>query len=374
MAEWWKNHFDLFVWGSLLVGFLFSFLAFLIQKKNNLAKAGKNTHCVVLCTMLGMVKKICDFLQKQCKTSSEDSEQSKDKSILEPKNLSWFVEIIPFILACFASVVLFNLIFVIAEKKKFLIPSPLSYENTFLLVLPLAWTVGIAFFQYRIQDRLTQSQNKEAKLQRQHQRRGEMISALRSLYSCDAFAINFCTHRVSAVSGKDVSYLDCSTNPGYAFQIINRNGDPCFYFPYYQGKDGASPKFTINVQKTGHSDMYPLNDASCCVRPNLIFIYLPLNEVSEVPNYIYSFFLSPFFDEENEVENKIEKLTFSITLEAIDPYDNVTLEDSIENGPFKYQITFDVEPHGGYSSDGMFPVTVRNYSIQEIPCNPSLYR
>ena len=33
---------------------------------------------------------------------------------------------------------------------------------------------------------------------------------------------------------------------------------------------------------------------------------------------------------------------------------------------FKYEISFDVESCGGYSSDGIFPVTLKNYSIHEI--------
>ena len=379
MTEWWKSHFDLFEWGSLLIGILGGLLALLLQKRNNLAKAGKSTHHLILCTMLDAAERMYYFLKKQYEAFTGDlkktSIQTNNKS-LEPKNLLWFVEIIPFVLACFASVILFNWLFVIAEKNRFSIPSPLSYENTFLLVLPLAWTVGIAFFQYRIQDRLTLSQKKESdiqkkqeKLHQQVQRKADMISALRSLYSCDVTAINFCTHRALAVVGTDFSYLKSSLDAGYAFRIINRCGDPCFYFPYYQGKEESSPKVTITVQNTDkESDMYPVNSHFCCVRPNQVLIYFPLPldgpsgsyTVSAVPEYIYHFFLSPTSGEEHI------KLTFSIALEVIDPYGNVTPEDSITSDLFKYEISFDVESCGGYSSDGIFPVTLKNYSIHEI--------
>lgn len=378
MTEWWKNHFDLFVWGSLLIGIFVALLAWLLQKKNNLAKAGESTRHFVLCTLRDTMKKIYRFLKKKYEALTENPSQNseqKNKSP-EPKNLLWFVEIAPFILACLASIILFNWLFVIAEKNHLSIPSPLSYENTFLLVLPLAWTVGIAFFQYRIQDKLTLSQKKESdiqkkqeKLHQQVQRKADMISALRSLYSCDVTAINFCTHRALAVVGTDFSYLKSSLDAGYAFRIINRSGDPCFYFPYYQGKEESSPKVTITVQNTDkESDMYPVNSHFCCVRPNQVLIYFPLPldgpsgsyTVSAVPEYIYHFFLSPTSGEEHI------KLTFSIALEVIDPYGNVTPEDSITSDLFKYEISFDVESCGGYSSDGIFPVTLKNYSIHEI--------
>lgn len=70
MTEWWKTHFDLFFYGSPLMGIAVIFFAWIRQRKNNTIK--------------------------------------NDESLRNQKYPSWYVEIIPFILGCFASIVLFN--------------------------------------------------------------------------------------------------------------------------------------------------------------------------------------------------------------------------------------------------------------------------
>ena len=91
MTEWWKSHFDLFEWGSLLIGILGGLLALLVQKRNNLAKAGKSTHHLILCTMLDAAERMYYFLKKQYEAFTGDpkktSIQTNNKS-LEPKKLT----------------------------------------------------------------------------------------------------------------------------------------------------------------------------------------------------------------------------------------------------------------------------------------------
>lgn len=383
MTECWKNHFDLFVWGSLLIGIFVALLAWLLQKKNNLAKAGESTRRFVLCTLRDTMKKIYRFLKKKYEALTENPSQNseqKNKSP-EPKNLLWFVEIAPFILACLASIILFNWLFVIAEKNHFSIPSPLSYENTFLLVLPLAWTVGIAFFQYRIQDRLTLSQKKESeiqkkqeKLQQQEQRRSEMVSALRSLYSCNFSAINFNTRAVTSSTKKafSLSIHNNSFDSGFAFEIINKSGDPCFYFPYYKCNCPNDFSSCISLKIGGN----PIEKNWYSITPNEAYIFIPSNIQTSLANAesedanifeekVHDFFVGPSlggFSQQNGLECEIvvdmqESFGIDIYSEA---------QFATNSSPIQYKICFTLRPCGGYSSEGRFPLKITNHSISPL--------
>lgn len=86
MTEWWKSHFDLFEWGSLLIGILGGLLALLVQKRNNLAKAGKSTHHLILCTMLDAAERMYYFLKKQYEAFTGDPKKLRYKLIINHLN------------------------------------------------------------------------------------------------------------------------------------------------------------------------------------------------------------------------------------------------------------------------------------------------
>lgn len=331
MTEWWKTHFDLFFYGSPLMGIAVIFFAWIRQRKNNTIK--------------------------------------NDESLRNQKYPSWYVEIIPFILGCFASIVLFNWLIVFFEIKHISVPSPLSYENAFLLVLPLAWTVGIAFFQYRIQDRLTRSQQEEEKLQRQHRRRGEMISALSSLYSCSFSAINFNTRAV-APSIQRPFLLSIPNNncfdSGFAFAIINKSGDPCFYFPYYKISENMSSScITLKIEgNTIKENMYSIT-------PNEAYIWLPSNISTAIsysscnPNFektIRDFFVSPVLKGAFSQQNGLE---FEIIINMEDSfYIDKGKTGKLSGCTVKYSVHFTLNSCDGYSSEGCFPLKITKHSIE----------
>lgn len=369
--EFWEKHFCLFVWGSLVLGFLCTFLSYYFHKRNNLVKDGKSKpYYIIRRWVFGVVKKICPFLQRPCDSPFEEENQRSGESSKEQKYLPWYTEILPFVLACIASIILPNLLFVIAEKVKIAFPSPLNYENTFLLVVPLAWTVGIAFFQYRIQDKLTllqqkekDMQNKQEKLQQQELRKGELISALRSLYSCNLSAINFCTPKVSPLSKREFRFVPQSDlNSGYAFEIINKSGDPCFYFPYYKVDPDPSAK-NITLEMEDHT----VKDNYYSISPNEAYIFIPSNlddffskPNTEINEAIRLFFVSPALGR-NLQQNQLK---FVITVDAEDPFYISNGVSGTRSLPIKYKICFYLKPYGGYSSEECFPLKITNYTIE----------
>ena len=328
----------------------------------------------VLCGLLFLVL-TCVFSKNNHKSDSERRQKRK---------FSWVVESLPFVFAYFASIFLPNAIFYIAEKTSFRFPSPLSYTDTFLLVVPLAWTVGIAYFQYKIQnefnmeqerqqneqkkeeERRQQELKREEERRQQEQRLEDLITALRSLYACSVTAYNFWTLHVPLSVKRNFCYengYDFSHSMGYAFEIINKNGEPCFFFPYYEFKNGVFAGTTLTIEG------YNVNHKYFTVFPNGMYIFIPselsdffsdVGETCQLSKKVSDFFVAPALGEMS-TEGGLQ-CTVSIVAEA--PYgyiaDNLTTG---RNMPIKHEIPFRLQPGGGYTAGGSFACKITSYSI-----------
>lgn len=280
------------------------------------------------------------------------------------KRIPWSREIQPFVLVCVASIILPNALLVAAQKVGFAIPSPLSYENTFLMIVPLAWTVGIAFFQYRIQNELIgaetkakEAENKQKMQQQEELRRGELISALGSLYGCDLTAYNFNTR--SLISSNKMKRSITSTTR-YALEIANKNGAPCFFLPYYVFENGLSKDVIITL------DGKKLENGNYSIVANALSIFIPLDDTTDsFHDKIENFFVAPSCYGYYEKSNS-EKLKIDIKVHAKDPFYKSNDESIRENklSSIDYTISFELEPFGGYSSNGSFPMQITGYSIE----------
>ena len=314
-------------------------------------------------------QKICAFFYRIWtgfhKSSQPCAENEKTQGGGQ-KRIPWSREIQPFVLVCVASIILPNALLVTAQKVGFAIPSPLSYENTFLMIVPLAWTVGIAFFQYRIQNELIgaetkakEAENKQKMQQQEELRRGELISALGSLYECDLTAYNLNTR--SIISSNKMNCSSTSTT-GYAFEIANKSGAPCFFLPYYVFENGLSKDVTITL------DGKNLDNGNYSIVANALSIFIPSGfkyfeeGTGSFRNKIENFFLAPLYYGKSDSE----KLKIDIKVHAKDPFYKSNDESIHGNrlSSIDYKISFELEPFGGYSSDGSFPMQMTGYSIE----------
>lgn len=280
------------------------------------------------------------------------------------KRIPWSREIQPFVLVCVASIIFPNALLVTLQKVGLTIPSPLSYENTFLMIVPLAWTVGIAFFQYRIQNELIgaetkakEEENKQKMQQQEELRRGELISALSSLYACDLTAYNFNTRSIISLNKMKRSF---ASTTGYAFEIANKSGAPCFFLPYYVFENGLSKDVTIML------DGKKLENDNYSIVANALNIFISLDDtIDSFHNKIEDFFVAPSYYGYYG-KSDFEKLKIDIKVHAKDPFYKSNDESIHGNrlSPVDYKITFELEPFGGYSSDGSFPMQMTSYSIE----------
>lgn len=304
--------------------------------------------------------------------SSQTYTENKVLSDNGQKRIPWSREIQPFVLVCAASIIMPNALLVAAEKVRLTVPSPLSYENTFLLIVPLAWTVGIAFFQYRIQneligaeERAKEAENKKKMQQQEEHRRGELISALGSLYACELTAYNFNTRNIMSSNKMNKMKHFFTARTGYAFEIANKSGTPCFYFPYYVFENGLSSNLTIKLEGM------TLTENNYFIEANALKIFIPSdlncfkntndNFKDNFHKKIKDFFVAPLYR-----KSVSEKLQFSIILHASDPFYKSNAKSTQGNGlsSINYEISFQLEPFGGYSSDGSFSMLMTEYSIE----------
>lgn len=324
------------------------------------ARKGKKT-CDSVYRVWTMLHKM---LHKMFHKSSQPSTENENTQSSGQKRIPWGREIQPFVLVCVASVILPNALLIAAQKLRLTIPSPLSYENTFLLIVPLAWTVGIAFFQYRIQNELIGAETKakkaedKQKMQQQEEHHlGELISALGSLYACDLTAYNFNTPS----SSNELSCLSIP-NASYAFEIANKSGAPCFFLPYYVFEHGLSSDLTITL------DEKPLDPGNYSIVANALNIFIPTTLMTQFKDTtdpfhkkIKDFFTAPLYRKKVS-----ETLKFSITVHAKDPFYKSNDESNQGNrlSSIDYKISFQLVPFGGYSSNGSFQMHMTEYSIE----------
>ncbi len=350
--NFWDKYACHFAVGSIVLGIGLIFLAYVVYAYNSRKRWGSKYPKKKQSVADAIFQKLIQKLKRK-------SDKQKTPQTSDQQRLTWFAEFTPFALVCIASIILPNGFFVIFDKYNIVVPSPLTYENTFILFVPLAWTVGIAFFQYRIQNELIRVQerdkdaeNEKKEQQQREHRLGELVSALGSLYACQFSAINFNTNSVPASMTRNY-FSACNhitEEGGYAIKIENVNGAPCFYFPYYIFKDDASENIVVKLNDRMIDESYHT------ILPNALYIVIPPEQsTSEIDD----FFVAPLFVGTSERR----KLQCSIEVKAQDPFYRDT--DKLAGSLIRYTISFQIEQAGGYSEAGSFPLKMIDYKIIE---------
>ena len=261
-----------------------------------------------------------------------------------------------------AIIVILNAIFYFFEDWKLEAFSPLSYENTVLLLGSVLPAVVIAMVQFRINKNLEAKNDQLVKLEeKQHEKelQAKELRILESLGQLTGEAANLLLvqshgqieyHKINGFSYYIKLYLPDHANifPAYfnykirRLHITQRKTDDAYVFDRFE--------------HYGMKEQQSKNDDGCVeFYQNEIRIYL---KEDKIENFFIIPALGKYFgrDPTDALEGMLE----------VDIKDSSISLSGTEFLAFKIRITFELVPYFGYNVTGRFPVIARNLQLELI--------
>ncbi len=304
------------------------------------------------------IKSTCVFKKKKSKALVTQGHKCKRQDV------DAFFEALPFVSWALFGIVVIDSVFSLFKFCNIAIYSELTYGDTTMLLVNILGSVMIAFFQYRIQDKLDREQserereknrlNQELEAQRHNyessirnletERHVKEIKATRLRYF---YSLSNCQCTAKNYNLPETGLRKDGRKEPYVIKLISRNNVPCFFQPDLKLLGEKSVEISISDE----NNFVPISGdfQLTCTK-----LELYLNETYPNLSNIKDFFLRPVVPIQRSYNSS--KLYIKISIDAEDPALHQSYGEMANK--MKYTLICCLYPNSGYDNSGGFSMSI----------------